>query len=76
MVHDRAADISLAHHGLLIAESGFNIDASDCRDRLLREGERCVIHIALKQRIGETVTLTVATDAGGEPERMTVIALE
>jgi hypothetical protein len=58
------------------AKSGFDVDASECRDRILREGEQCTIAITLRQRIGETMTLLVAHDANREPELMTVEALE
>jgi len=56
--------------------SGFDFDAGDCRDRVLREGERCVVNICVKRRIGETLTLLVDDDASNTPESMTVEALE
>ncbi|HEY4642262.1 MAG TPA: hypothetical protein VII75_13030 [Thermoanaerobaculia bacterium] len=58
------------------ATSGFVVDSRDCLDRVLREGEPCTIRITLKRRIGETMTLLIAHDAGSEPELMTAMALE
>ena len=58
------------------AKSGFEVRTDECRDRILRPGERCTIKVALRERIGETMSLLVATDAADQPEMMTAQAAE
>jgi hypothetical protein len=59
------------------AKSGFVVDESDCVGRMLQPGQRCVIYVNLRKRIGgETLTIAVAHDFDAEGDTMTVEARE
>jgi len=57
-------------------KSGFEFNDDECRDRVLRGGERCVIKVTLREKIAGTTQLLVASDGSDHAERMTIRAAE
>lgn len=58
--------------------SGFSIDASECRGKVLEGGARCTINVSIDAKVftdGDTMTILVAHDAAGELETMTIAAM-